>query len=393
MRIALLDWVCDPDRPGASGLSDIVWDLARHLRAIGEDAIVIGAYDRDAVRPEGSVPLIAVDRPRAWRRNIIGYGATCLALARAIRHAGSVDVVFCAEYISAPVAALYYPSLPVVFTTPGNIYERLAYSNPYDWSTTQVYKLAAKASVRYCHRVVAISQHMAEWWERTGAAPRQIVVVPHGTDTAVYYPRAGARARLGIPSEHKVVFYAGRLSVEKNLPTLMAAVAELAPSRPALHLYLGGTGPEDTALRRLAAELGIADRVQLVGWIDRQQMPDYYSAADVFALPTTNEALGRVLLEAMACGTMVVASSFAGPRDIVDDGVNGVLAAPTDARAWTRALAHALDDDAWRRQLADAGRRTVLERFDWPVIARRMRDEVFAPAARCAERVRLREAA
>ncbi len=339
------------------------------------------------------MPLIAVDRPRAWRRNIIGYGATCLALARAIRHAGSVDVVFCAEYISAPVAALYYPSLPVVFTTPGNIYERLAYSNPYDWSTTQVYKLAAKASVRYCHRVVAISQHMAEWWERTGAAPRQIVVVPHGTDTAVYYPRAGARARLGIPSEHKVVFYAGRLSVEKNLPTLMAAVAELAPSRPALHLYLGGTGPEDAALRRLAAELGIADRVQLVGWIDRQQMPDYYSAADVFALPTTNEALGRVLLEAMACGTMVVASSFAGPRDIVDDGVNGVLAAPTDARAWTRALAHALDDDAWRRQLADAGRRTVLERFDWPVIARRMRDEVFAPAARCAERVRLREAA
>jgi glycosyltransferase involved in cell wall biosynthesis len=375
-----LDWVCERLQPGRSGLSDIVWDTAVALRDIGEDPWIVGAYDAEATVPDAGVPLVRVDRPALWQRNAIGYGVTCLALARALRRVPNVDLVFAAEYLSSPTAAAYYPDLPVVFTTPGNIYERLVYSNPYDWVTTQMFKVAANVAVRRCARVVAISEHMREWWVKTGAPPNRVRVIPHGTDTSVYYPRPHARANLGIAGDEEVVLYAGRLSIEKNLPTLIEAFANVRRQRPRVVLHVLGTGPDEPRLRDLANRLGVAEAIRWHGWVARDRMPDFYSAADIFALPTINEALGRVLLEAMACGTFVIASSFAGPRDIVDDGRNGLLADSTSVAEWQRALTRAFDDPAWRQGCASAGQETVRTHFTWPVVARRLRDEVFAPA-------------
>ena len=122
MRIALLDWVCDPVRPAVTGLSDIVWDLARRLAAEGDEVTIIGAYDRDAVPPT-DIPLVRIDRPRAWQRNVLGQVLTVVALARATSRIRPPDIFFAPEYISIAALNVCHPNRPGVFTTPGNIFE------------------------------------------------------------------------------------------------------------------------------------------------------------------------------------------------------------------------------------------------------------------------------
>jgi glycosyltransferase involved in cell wall biosynthesis len=381
LRIALLDWVCDPDRPATSGLSDIVWDLARRLQAEGDEVTIVGAYDRVA-RPPTDIRLVRVDRPRAWQRNIVGQILTVLTLARATVRVPRPDVVFAPEYISIAALGLCYPRQAGVFTTPGNIFERITHGNPYDWSTTQVYKVAALTAARRAARIVALSQQMRYWWMRTGAPDERVAVIPLGVDLGIYRPLEGARARLGIPADEETVLYAGRFSIEKNVPTLIQAVAALAPRRPRLRLRLLGSGPDEAALRDLVARLGLQSVVTFVGWIPKDQVPDYYRAADVFTLPSTSEPLARTLLEAMACGTFVLSSASGGTPDVIRSGENGLMVDAPDVRAWEGGLERAFEQPEWRERLAERGRVEARERYNWPTITRRLREEAFGPAAR-----------
>jgi len=381
VRIALLDWVCDPARPAVTGLSDIVWDLARRLAAEGDDVTIIGAYDRSAVPPT-DIPLVRIDRPRAWQRNVLGQVLTVLSLARATSRIRPPDVFFAPEYISIAALNLYHPTRPGVFTTPGNIFERIAHGNPYDWATTQVYKVAALIVARRAARIVALSRQMRDWWRRTGASAERVVVVPLGIDTGVFRPLEGARARLGIPADEEMILYAGRFSIEKNLPTLVSAVAALARRRPRLRLRLVGGGPDEAVLRRMVASLGAQDAVELINWVPKEEIPDYYRAADVFTLPSTSEPLARALLEAIGCGTFTLASASGGTPDVIRSGENGLLVEAQDVAAWEAAIERAFLDPGWRRRLADQGRSEVHAHFNWPTITHRLREEALLPAAR-----------
>jgi glycosyltransferase involved in cell wall biosynthesis len=378
----MLDWVCDPARPGTTGLSDIVWELGNQLDAMGDQVSVVGAYRRDAPSPTGGARLYRVDRPDLWHRNIVGMALTCLSLARAVGRIPRPDVVFAPEYLSTSLTAALHPRLPVAFTTPGNIYERIAHGNPYDWTTTPVYKMAARTAARRCARVIALSRHMEEWWLRTGAPRERVVVIPLGFDPELFHPSPGARERLGIPADEETILYAGRFSVEKNLAVLIDAVARLAPERPRLRLRLIGSGPEEAALRARVGERDVEAAVLFGPWVPREVVPDYYRAADVVVLPSTSEPLARAQIEAMACGALLVASNRGGAPDLIEHGVNGVLVEPHEVDAWQRWLRQSFEESAWRASLAERGRATAHGQLTWPKIARRIRDEALAPSVR-----------
>jgi len=392
MRIAMLDWVCEPLRPGTSGLSDIVWDLGRRLAALGDEIIVVAAYDQAAVAPTG-LSLLRIRRPRAWQRNVLGQWMTCLALARALARIPTPDVVFAPEYLSIAMASSYWPGLPTAFTTPGNIFERIANGNPFDWTTTQVYKLAALTSARRSTRIVALSEQMRYWWIKSGAASERVSVVPLGIDTKVFSKRAGARERVGIDPNVELALYAGRFSIEKNLPTLIEAAANVGRSRPNFRLRLIGGGPEEDRMQHLVRKLGAERSIEMTGWVPKEQIPDYYRAADVFTLPSTSEPLARALLEAMACETFTIASEAGGTPDVIRSGQNGLLVDARDVDAWQNGIERALAEPAWRAQLARRGHDEVHRRFNWPTITQRFRDEVLGPVAEQGHLRRARRAA
>lgn len=204
-----------------------------------------------------------------------------------------------------------------------------------------------------------------------GAAPDRVAVVTPGVDTEIFTPGpSDVRARHGL--EHRtLVLFAGRLQLLKAPDIAVRAIAELARSEPALDpmlLVLGG--PSGTAhvdpkgLEKLAADLGISERLLVHEPVPHEQLPAWYRAADVVLVPSRNESFGLVALEASACGVPVVATDVGGLRTAVRDGVTGLLVPGADPAAFAHALADILTDAPRAQAMGEAGVRYA-RRYDW----------------------------
>ena len=191
--------------------------------------------------------------------------------------------------------------------------------------------------------------------------PGSVQVVPNG----VPVPAAGSGNGSIRPAGAGFVIGAlGRLHRQKGFDVLVRALARL----PESHLVLVGDGPERGALERLAAELGVADRLTITGWDDRAT--GYLPSFDAVALPSRFEGLPLVLLEAMLHGRAVVATSAGSIRDAVQDGVTGLLVPVDDDRALASALARLRDEPALRNRLGAAAVDLARQRFTAPAMAR-----------------------
>ncbi|MBI2383503.1 MAG: glycosyltransferase family 1 protein [Gammaproteobacteria bacterium] len=217
-----------------------------------------------------------------------------------------------------------------------------------------------------------------------GADPERIDVVPCGFDPAEIGPldRRWARAQLGWDAGAFIVLQLGRLVPRKGVANVIRGVAALRERhRVNARLYVvGGNSeipnevatPEIGRLRRLAAALGVADRVHFVGRRARRVLSLYYSAADVFVTTPWYEPFGITPVEAMACGTPVVGADVGGIRSTVLDGLTGLLVPPEDPAALADSLARLHADPALRARLGEAGRRRANRCFTWKRVAQQM---------------------
>jgi glycosyltransferase involved in cell wall biosynthesis len=205
--------------------------------------------------------------------------------------------------------------------------------------------------------VITLSSSWAQFV--SGFAPKaRVAVVPN----AVPLPPPSS-----VQEEPGRILFLGRLESAKGVFELLAAGALLAPRFPALRLVFGGEG-DVAALRRCAAELGIADRLELPGWIDPRERDAQLARASVFCLPSHAEGLPMAMLEAMAAGRAVVASSVGGIPETIVDGGNGLLVPPRDEAALARALTQVLGDEALRARLASAARATIEQHYSTEVV-------------------------
>lgn len=164
-----------------------------------------------------------------------------------------------------------------------------------------------------------------------------------------------------------VIVAAGRLADAKNYPLLIEALARLRASMPA-RMFVLGQGERGEALRQLAQDRGVGDAIV---WCGFQANPwKFMARADVFALTSRYEGFGNVLIEAMACGVPVVATSSPGTQDIVRHGVDGLLVAEHTPAAVADALRRVIADPATRGRMATAARETAAS-FALPVVTGR----------------------
>lgn len=201
--------------------------------------------------------------------------------------------------------------------------------------------------------VIALSDSWAAFLR--GFAPNARVVVMPNT---VPLPPALDRAS----EQPGRILFLGRADAGKGVFELLDAVAALAPAFPHIHLVIGGVGELDQ-VRRRAAELGIAERVSLPGWLAGADKQRELACAQVFCLPSHAEGLPMALLEAMAAAKAVVASTVGGIPEALADGDSGMLVAPRDAAALAAALGALLADGALRERLGARARATVRQRF------------------------------
>src|SRR5262249_18684958 len=162
--------------------------------------------------------------------------------------------------------------------------------------------------------------------------PERCVLIENGIDLGQYVrrrPVAEAKQRLGQPADRLVLGAVGRLSAEKGFDLLIRAVHRLLGNRLDGAPGIAGEGCEGPRLRRLIDELGVGDRVRLLGFCPDPR--SVYEAMDVFVLSSLREGLPNVLLEAMATSVPVAATRIAGIPRLVEDGVNGLLVVPGNA--------------------------------------------------------------
>lgn len=200
------------------------------------------------------------------------------------------------------------------------------------------------------------------------ADPGRIDVVHPGVDLAAFTPgdRAQARAALGLPADEPTVLFVGRIQPLKAPDVLLRAAALL----PGVRVVVAG-GPSGSGLAapdgliRLAADLGIADRVTFLPPQARDQLVNLFRAADLVAVPSYSESFGLVAVEAQACGTPVVAAAVGGLPVAVRDGSSGVLVDGHDPGRWATAIGGLLARDRDELAVMSAAAVAHAAGFSW----------------------------
>ena len=232
--------------------------------------------------------------------------------------------------------------------------------------------------VRFADRVVV----NAEALRPRGRAARRTDVIPSGVDTEHFRAvesRARAKARLGVPAALPVIGTVGRLEARKGTATLIEAAARLrAEHARDLLVVLAGDGPLSAELAALAAKLGIAERVRMLG--DCPDVRGVLAALDVFVLPSRTEGMSNALLEAMAMERPVVATAVGGTPEVMGRDPVGLLVPVADPEAMAGAVARLLDAPDLAARLGSAARRRVEEHYGARAMVRRL-EAVYAAVA------------
>lgn len=243
--------------------------------------------------------------------------------------------------------------------------------------------------IKAADRIIAATQaEVSQLHFLYHANSRKLVVIPPGVDTSHFYPIPVDEARLAIdaPCSHKMLLFVGRIEPLKGVETLIRAVALMQKmgvlkQNPVCLAIIGGDpetgdqpGRQQTEMNRLKSlcqEVGVGDMVIFLGKRSQDFLPYYYSAAEVVVVPSHYESFGMVALEAMACGTPVVASQVGGLAFLVQDGVTGYHVPDDDPETLAKYLSILITDTELRRVLGKQAAEYA-KAYAWENIAERV---------------------
>ncbi len=223
-----------------------------------------------------------------------------------------------------------------------------------------------KRSVARADCIVVSHPSIVEQSEYLAGHREKCVVAPYGIDTDFWSARTASdeAAIAELRQKHpRLIAACGRLVPYKGFDVLLRALKRVDG-----HLIIAGTGPLEADLRSAATEAGVADRVTFAGYLSREQQRQLFGAADLFVLPSVNEAeaFGIVQLEAMCCGIPVVNTDLpTGVPWVARDGLEGLTVARRDEAALAAAISRLLDDPDLARRLGAAGRARAVSLFGW----------------------------
>ena len=364
--------------PAPGGAEAHVAALAEGLAARGHDVVVHASdlfseypFRRDAALPDKVSGVRVVRHPaRRW----LGSWTAMPSMPRALlADARGADVVHAHSYGYYQTVAAAWAArrarVPFVFTPHfhppwsmegGALRRRLR--SVFDASL-------GRFVLRRADRVVMVSSgELREMRAHLPVEAREVRVIPNGFHAARFRPPPDGDAfRRRHAIEGPLVLYAGRLASNKGLPHLVRAMTRF-PGTVVLAGEDQGLGSE---LQRLAGQLGVGERLRLVGHLDDALYRSALAAADVLVLPSEWEAFGIVLAEAMACGTPVVATRVGGAPDVVAEGETGLLVPYGDAAALGDAVARLLADEALRARMGEAGRERAFRHYAWDAVVER----------------------
>jgi glycosyltransferase involved in cell wall biosynthesis len=199
------------------------------------------------------------------------------------------------------------------------------------------------SAVRHSRAVMCASAALGDRLVKEGAAQQRVHAIYNGVDSSRFFPARNlqVRATLGIPTDAQMLLFIGNLKPAKGCVDLLDAFIAAAGRHTGLYLVVIGDGAARHTMKQRAAQAGLAARVHLVGKVEHDELPHWFAACDLFCLPSHNEGVPNVVLEAMACGVPVLATHVGGIPEVVPDFA-GVLVPAQDGPALVAALDVAL---------------------------------------------------
>lgn len=353
MRVLM---VSDVYFPRVNGVSTSIETFRRTLAGEGVEVRLVVPRYGDESDESGVVRVPGRPVPGDREDRLVGWSAMQRAVLEAARDCDLIHIQtpFVAHYAGLKAArALNLPVIATYHTLFEEYLQHYARFLPAGWLRGQARRLSA----RQCNALDAMvvpSSAMRQRLESYGVtAPMR--VLPTGIPLAQFAGGDGTafRRRYAIGEDRPLALFVGRVAHEKNIGFLLEAVRHARESCPEVLLVIAGEGPAMGDLRRRVEELGLAQSVRFIGYLDRARaLPDCYAAADVFVFASRTETQGLVLLEAMAAGVPVIALAEMGTVDILAPG-RGSFSPPDDAKAFGEALGHYLNRPTAWRHLAD----------------------------------------
>lgn len=207
-----------------------------------------------------------------------------------------------------------------------------------------------------------------------------VEVIPNGVDVERFAREivpeklSAFRAKFDTKESDTLLFTASRLVLSRGVEDCVQALQYLPES---VRLLIAGDGDDRTKLERLAASLGVAERVIFAGHVPHGALPMYFKAADIFVRPSIIEGFGNVFVEAFAAGVPVVGTPVGGIPDFLKDGVTGLFCSVRDPASIARAVERYRSDLVLRAHIVEHARNVARETYDWDRIARDMKTRIF----------------
>jgi mannosylfructose-phosphate synthase len=206
-----------------------------------------------------------------------------------------------------------------------------------------------------------------------------VVVIPPGVNVHEFSPPQPGDVKPREVSAGRYVFCLSRIDANKGHDLLLHAFNLVRSQIADVQLVIGGGSPNPqkreldifASMKEIIRDNGMEERTQILGYVPDDLLVSLYQHAELFVLPSVFEPFGMTALEAMACGTPVVASKFGGIRNVITNGQNGVLIDPTDAREFADGMISVLSDQALAGRFGSEGSHTIQESYSWEAIAQR----------------------
>lgn len=251
--------------------------------------------------------------------------------------------------------AAKFAGVPIIIHTPhGHVF--YGHFGPL---ISKFFLLTERLMARITDRMVSLTQaEKNDYVALSISSPEKVTTIHSGVDVDrfmnIQVNIAEKKRELGLNSKGLMVGTVGWLLSIKGPMHLLKAMPYVWENHPETSLIFVGKGDLEKGLKEEARRMGVSDKVIFLGW--RDDIPEIMQVLDVFVLPSLNEGMGRVLVEAMAAGKPVVASSVGGILDLVKEGQNGFLAEPGDEKGLAIAIRKLLDDKKMRDEMGERGR-------------------------------------
>ncbi len=363
--------------PTISGMSVYAANLLRELVAAGHDVTMISQYRADplGIRVYGGGPPPLVPGVRVIGLEQVGEQDG----GDFERDVENMRVAIVAEHARSPLDIIHaqygYPcgwaamlasrdiGVPNVVSIQGG-------DGHWVGSCCETHRLAMVRVLDHAGAILIGARSFAqEVTDRLGTDPARFTIVPGAVDTGRFTPDPSRRTP-PVP----VMLYHGRVDRRKGVLDLLDACSILRADGTRFHLVISGIGPDHDAATAQVARDQLGDLVTMSGYVDYDDVPAIYRAADLFVSPTYAEGFSNTILEAMASGLACVSCRAVGVVDCLRDGENGLLTDPGDVPALADALRRVLTDAALRTRLADAALKECRRVYSWQAVGQQIMD-------------------